>query len=221
MRGFVKNRENIIISPTLKYRFLKRLKVTPSGCVEWTGHLNRWGYGQLGIGREGTSSKMVLANVTHISWFLKYGVWPTKYVLHKCDNPKCVKPSHLFLGTAKDNAEDCISKGRHSRKYSFSREDLNNIDRLLFWRCSHKHISELYDVNKHVITTLAQGKSIHGLVKTSPQLQENLDDVFEWLKTCRRTPDGKPGKPEHELSKVRRKTGRPRGRPRKIPGSKN
>jgi hypothetical protein len=42
-----------------------------------------------------------------------YGVKPGKLlVLHTCDNPRCVKPSHLFLGTHSDNLQDCITKGR-------------------------------------------------------------------------------------------------------------
>jgi len=50
---------------------------------------------------------------THrFSWFLTYGYFPKQYILHKCDNPPCVRPDHLFEGTAKENTQDAIKKGR-------------------------------------------------------------------------------------------------------------
>jgi hypothetical protein len=52
---------------------------------------------------------------THVAWFLAHGEWP-KYphrsVLHTCDNPTCVRPSHLFIGTILDNRRDAIEKKR-------------------------------------------------------------------------------------------------------------
>lgn len=48
------------------------------------------------------------------TWTITYGPIPAGlYVCHKCDNPPCLRPSHLFLGTARDNILDCIRKGRH------------------------------------------------------------------------------------------------------------
>jgi hypothetical protein len=47
------------------------------------------------------------------SWFLAYGeIRNGLYVLHKCDNPRCVRPDHLFLGTQADNIRDMDKKGR-------------------------------------------------------------------------------------------------------------
>jgi hypothetical protein len=49
------------------------------------------------------------------AWFLAHGEVPALQVLHACDVPNCVRPSHLFLGTPKDNSDDKIKKGRQAR----------------------------------------------------------------------------------------------------------
>lgn len=46
-----------------------------------------------------------------VAFFLEHGRWPKPFGLHKCDNPSCVRPAHIFEGTAADNAMDCSSKG--------------------------------------------------------------------------------------------------------------
>jgi len=74
-------------------------------CIVWTG--SRWkGYGSTGF-RGGVTK-------THrVAWILTRGRIPKgKHVLHRCDNPPCVKPSHLFLGTQADNNHDREAKGR-------------------------------------------------------------------------------------------------------------
>lgn len=81
-----------------------------SGCWEWSGCTN------LGYGHFGWNPGVVLAH--RASWILTYGEIPrgygkfnTLHVLHKCDNKKCVRPGHLFLGTAQDNIRDLFDKG--------------------------------------------------------------------------------------------------------------
>ncbi len=84
-------------------------RVNKSGdCWIWTGAKTWTGYGVLGVkGRKA----MVLAH--RLSWMLHRGeTIGRNYVLHRCDNPKCVNPDHLFLGTARDNRLDCLAKGR-------------------------------------------------------------------------------------------------------------
>jgi len=78
-------------------------------CWVWTGAKStKFGYGSMGgaPGQKGIK--------THrLSWEIHYGQIPNElWVLHKCDNPPCVNPSHLFLGDASDNAKDAASKGR-------------------------------------------------------------------------------------------------------------
>lgn len=78
------------------------------GCWEWVGQTNRNGYGVLWVLEEG---KQRLAH--RISWTINVGPIPNGIcVLHRCDNPRCVNPEHLFLGTQTDNLDDCTSKGR-------------------------------------------------------------------------------------------------------------
>jgi hypothetical protein len=51
--------------------------------------------------------------ISRLIWELDHGPIPRgMLVLHRCDNPSCIKPSHLFLGTDKDNTQDCLRKGR-------------------------------------------------------------------------------------------------------------
>ena len=94
------------LSPSETKRFWA--KVDRSGdCWFWRASLNN-GYGQFRAG--GT---MHLAH--RISWALHTGSSPSIDVLHQCDQPKCVRPMHLFLGTQADNMRDMAAKGRSAR----------------------------------------------------------------------------------------------------------
>ena len=89
-------------------------------CWGWTGAVAN-GYGQ--FNQYGPNSSPVRAH--RFSWEFHYGKIPDGlWVLHHCDNPPCVRPEHLFLGTAADNSQDMVTKGRGplgdrngSRKY--------------------------------------------------------------------------------------------------------
>ena len=76
------------------------------GCWRWDGQLNVQQYGRLRI-------KGRMVRVHRMSWCIHHGaIPPGLFVLHACDNPRCVRPDHLFLGTQTDNIRDMIQKGR-------------------------------------------------------------------------------------------------------------
>jgi hypothetical protein len=84
-------------------------------CWLWTGSRNRDGYGKFQVcGRDSPTKAPWTAVVTWVAWFVHRGVWPTKgqEVLHSCDNPPCINPAHLRLGTHQDNMDDMMSKTR-------------------------------------------------------------------------------------------------------------
>lgn len=83
--------------------FWKRYVATESGCWEWTAGRYRRGYGV--VGKHGYAHR--------VAWELTHGVTlrTDEEVCHRCDNPPCINPSHLFLGTHEDNLRDARKKG--------------------------------------------------------------------------------------------------------------
>lgn len=66
-----------------------------------------------------------------VAWTLANGNIPDGLdVLHKCDNPPCCNPSHLFIGTARDNARDAISKGRYKLPKASQKLSENDVEQL-------------------------------------------------------------------------------------------
>ena len=92
----------VCVDPLLK--FLRHVKIT-NGCWPWLGSKYPSGYGQFVMnGKHRYASRAI--------WILLYGDPKEKDICHKCDNPICVRPDHLFAGTKKQNMKDCRDKGR-------------------------------------------------------------------------------------------------------------
>jgi len=88
--------------------FFSRVKYS-NGCWDWQGYKQNQGYGFFYF-----NGNTVIAH----RWSYDFFREDPKYLLccHHCDNPSCVNPFHMFLGTHKDNAQDMISKGRHKEQ---------------------------------------------------------------------------------------------------------
>jgi hypothetical protein len=90
------------------------IKDDPAACWEWQANKNHRGYGLFASWDENRKTHHVAAH--RYAWELVNG--PVKdglFVLHRCDNRGCVRPSHLFLGTQQDNVDDMVAKGRGIR----------------------------------------------------------------------------------------------------------
>jgi len=98
-------------------RFFAKVKKT-SACWIWTGSTSgSKGYGKFSVTSGPYDRTMVRAH--RFSWVLHRGLIPKgQNVLHRCDNPLCVNPDHLFLGTQRTNLQDMIQKDRHRNRYS-------------------------------------------------------------------------------------------------------
>jgi len=108
---------------------MERTADMPNGCKEWTGGKDKKGYGRTGpkLGGE------VLAH--RMSYILAHGPIPEGlHVLHKCDNPPCVNPDHLYVGTNDDNVRDrhersrwACQRGEQNPRAKLTDDDIRSI----------------------------------------------------------------------------------------------
>jgi hypothetical protein len=143
--------------------FLSQIEFTDS-CWLWKGNTNPQGYGQLYL--PGLASMPA----HRFSYELKNGKIRSSKILvcHTCDNPPCVRPSHLFEGTAADNTQDRLGKARYNGK-------LNNSDvRAIRWLFQHgmrkDQLTDIFEVNRHTIFQITTNRAWkHLLVDDSIQ----------------------------------------------------
>jgi hypothetical protein len=129
-------------------------------CWEWTGYTCH-GYGHL---------KMLghTWKAHRFSYALHFGGFPSHLkVLHKCDNTRCVKPDHLFLGTQADNIRDMVGKGRHrgasGEKNGRAKLSRDQVESIRASQLSATRLAVHYSVSVALIGAIRSG-SVWGAV---------------------------------------------------------
>lgn len=134
-------------------RFGLQIMRESSGCWVWVGSRSTNGYGAIYYkGEKWTAHRL--------SWVLHHGEIPEGLcVLHQCDNPPCVNPEHLFLGTIKDNAQDAIAKGRFPRLKVTSKLTAEQVEAIRTSKQSAKQIAAQFSITIWTVYDIRRGRS--------------------------------------------------------------
>lgn len=151
------------LKPIIERYLAKVLK--SGGCWKWTGAKSPHGYGVI---RGDASKRTVFAHrfsYEHFNGAIPEGLC----VLHKCDNPECTNPDHLFVGTQKDNIDDMMRKGRKpqvvglkgqsSPRAKLTWGEVAEIKRMLSGGSSCASISRVFKVTPENISAIKTGKT--------------------------------------------------------------
>ena len=143
---------------------LGKVKVSAGLCLEWQGHKNSQGYGYVGHGGK-------TRRVNRLVYELVFGEIPDgMFVCHTCDNPSCVNPQHLFLGTPADNMQDMYNKNRQNdnknmpsgerhHNSKLKNRDIHKIRRLLKNGRTQQYVADVFSVSQTTIYEIAAGRT--------------------------------------------------------------
>lgn len=141
---------------------LKRVIKDDAGCWNWSAARDKNGYGKMSSGSE-------YSKYAHrVSYDVFVGTIPKGInVCHKCDNPSCVNPEHLFLGTQKDNIHDMHSKGRGIKSCEWTwgekhkNSKLTEQDVIMIYGSdlSSRELANLLNVSSNLIVRIRAGKT--------------------------------------------------------------
>ena len=126
-------------------RFIKFVKETPT-CWKWIGYIHPDGYGQFKV-------STYVSSTAH-RWLWEYTMGPIpkgKHLCHTCDTPACVRPAHLYIGTAQTNMDDKVKRGRQTkaggRPLIVPKEEYTKVLELYTNGVSVRHIARQYGVH--------------------------------------------------------------------------
>jgi DNA-binding transcriptional regulator YiaG len=140
-------------------RFWSKVDKRPDECWNWEAARAKNGYGRFML-----NGRNRLAHV--IAYELARGPIPSGlYVLHRCDNPPCVRPDHLFLGTLSDNTQDCLAKGRWKAnpragsRCHLAKLDEEKVKLILESADSTKAVVRRFGISRAVVNSIRRGES--------------------------------------------------------------
>ena len=154
-------------------RVMLKVERKESGCLEFMGSKNLDGYGNIAAGQAAAGGRLQpgahrLIPVHRAVFEHHHGPIPAGLqVCHRCDNPPCVEIEHLFAGTAQENAQDMVSKGRAARNRQFgaanhltkvSDEQVAQMRELKAAGVSTRDIAERYGLSQHHTWRILAGK---------------------------------------------------------------
>lgn len=143
-------------------RFLSKISIDDSGCWLWMAGKSRAGYGQMRINK-----KTIYAH--RLSYEINKGDIPYGFcILHSCDNPACVNPEHLSIGTQKDNLQDMWRKkrgiiphyrGEKNSQSKLTAKQVKQIRKLCSYGAVQSKIAKRYGVSNTAIGYILSGRN--------------------------------------------------------------
>lgn len=146
-------------SESLEERFWTHVERGPeNACWPWRGNRNHSGYGVVAVTKSKGLRRQVMAH--RIAYELTHGKIPNAYrILHSCDNPPCVNPTHLRVGTDADNVADMHARGRYRGGFNkLTRDQVMVIKSLLSSGHRQRDIAERFGVDPSSVSNIARGK---------------------------------------------------------------
>ncbi len=150
----------IILSESVKDRFFAKVRIDKkTGCHIFTDYCDRDGYGKFNVG-----GIHYTETASRVAWVIANGQIPDGLcVLHRCDNPPCVNPEHLYLGTNQDNTDDMKRRGRSTAGERNSHAKLKEYQVLDILRLFHNGLSmgtiaRRYSVSLPTISHIVYGR---------------------------------------------------------------
>lgn len=150
----------IMLDNTNIDRFFKKVNFTDE-CWNWIGGKSSKKYGRFRINK-----KLYLPHRLSYKYFYETSIPLKMDVCHHCDNPKCINPGHLFIGTRSDNMKDCVLKNRlnvpKGEKHPHSKlteEKIREIRNLSNKGYSQRQLSRIYQIGHRAIGAVVNKKS--------------------------------------------------------------
>lgn len=132
----------------------------PDACWPWKGNRDPEGYGHICLAGIGSRS----AHRIVLSMSLNRPLLPQEFALHRCDNPPCCNPAHLWAGSTQENTADCVAKnrtafGERQHKAKLTTPQVSSIKRRLSEGAARTVLAREYGVSVNTIRDVASGRT--------------------------------------------------------------